>query len=152
MVEADSGQVEHVDAMPLEPTKIIDSGRHIIRYTTVCTNFVKIVRPFMNEDEGHSIVIKHLGEMQHQLNELKKRKGLNCDSEVQLDVDAVTNNKKDGVSVKHRKKKAKKTSITQDGPDVMNETSGMKKVNYFNNKFCMLYMDMCIYYQLGFRC
>jgi hypothetical protein len=33
-----------------------------------------------------SIVIKHLGEMQHQLNELKKRKGLNCDLEVQLDV------------------------------------------------------------------
>ena len=117
--------------MPLEPTKITNSGRHIIRYTTVCTNFAKIVRPFMNEDEGHSIVIKHLGEMQHQLNELKKRKGLNCDSEVQLEVDAVTNNEKGGVTVK-RRKKAKKTSITQDGPAVINETSGMKKVNYFN--------------------
>lgn len=80
----------------------------------------------MNEDEGHSIVINHLGEMQRQLNKLKKRKALNCDSEVQLEVDVVTNNNKNSVTVKRSKTKSKKTS-----PTIMNETSGMKKSKLF---------------------
>ncbi|OEL32260.1 hypothetical protein BAE44_0006720 [Dichanthelium oligosanthes] len=67
----------------LQPTKITTHGRHIVRYHTMCTNFAKIVRPFMVDDEGHEIVLKHVAALQSELNAHKKRKMSSSTSKIQ---------------------------------------------------------------------
>ncbi|XP_039820969.1 protein FAR1-RELATED SEQUENCE 5-like [Panicum virgatum] len=53
----DSG-VEVAANEPLQEAHITDHGKHVIRYSRMCTNFNKIVRPFMADDEGYGIVSK----------------------------------------------------------------------------------------------
>jgi len=53
----DSG-VEVAANEPLQEAQITDHGKHVIRYSRMCTNFNKIVRPFMADDEGYGIVSK----------------------------------------------------------------------------------------------
>ncbi|CAL5087997.1 unnamed protein product [Urochloa decumbens] len=44
----------------LQAPKISSSGKHIVRYSRICTSFNKIIVPHMGDDEGYSIVSKHL--------------------------------------------------------------------------------------------
>ena len=62
------GENVEVTGQPLQATQISNLGRHAVRYHTICTNFAQFVRPFMVEDESHSIVLKHVTAMQAELN------------------------------------------------------------------------------------
>ncbi|KAG2628032.1 hypothetical protein PVAP13_3KG267749 [Panicum virgatum] len=55
----DSG-VEVAANEPLQEAQITDHGKHVIRYSRMCTNFNKIARPFMADDEGYGIVSKQV--------------------------------------------------------------------------------------------
>ncbi|WVZ69554.1 hypothetical protein U9M48_018325, partial [Paspalum notatum var. saurae] len=78
----DGAENEEVAAGPLQAKEITEQGKHAIRYHAAYTKFSKIVRPFMIDDESHSIVLKHLDVMQHELAEFKKRKMLTAQGEV----------------------------------------------------------------------
>ncbi|CAL4988065.1 unnamed protein product [Urochloa decumbens] len=67
----------------LQAPEISSSGKHIVRYNRICTSFNKIIVPYMGDDEGYSIVSKHVAAMQSELNELKKRKASNVAPEPQ---------------------------------------------------------------------
>lgn len=85
----DSG-VEVAANEPLQEAQITDHGKHVIRYSRMCTNFNKIVRPFMAEDEGYAIVSKQVSALQSKLVALGKRRassvlsGLECE---QVDIE-----------------------------------------------------------------
>ncbi|CAL5033255.1 unnamed protein product [Urochloa decumbens] len=61
----------------LQAPEISSSRKHIVRYNRICTSFNKIIVPHMGDDEGYSIVSKHVAAMQAELNELRKRKASN---------------------------------------------------------------------------
>ena len=85
----DSG-VEVAANEPLQEAQITDHGKHVIRYSRMCTNFNKIVRPFMADDEGYGIVSKQVSALQSKLFALRKRRassvlpGLECE---QVDIE-----------------------------------------------------------------
>ncbi|KAG2589159.1 hypothetical protein PVAP13_5NG388581, partial [Panicum virgatum] len=58
---------------PLQEAQITDHGKHVIRYSRMCTNFNKIVRPFMADDEGYAIVSKQVSVLQSMLVALGKK-------------------------------------------------------------------------------
>ena len=67
----DSG-VEVAANEPRQEARIIDHRKHVIRYSRMCTNFNKIVRPFMADDEGYDIVSKQVTGLQSKLAALRK--------------------------------------------------------------------------------
>ncbi|OEL34001.1 hypothetical protein BAE44_0004981 [Dichanthelium oligosanthes] len=81
--KVDDGDNAEVAGDHLQPTQITTHGRHTVRYNTMCTNFAKIVRLFMIDDEGHEIVLKHVVALQSELNTHKKRKMSSSTSEIQ---------------------------------------------------------------------
>ena len=70
---------------PLQQAQITDYGKHVIHYSRMCTNFNKIVRPFMADDEGYDIVSKQVTALQYKLAVLRKRRassvlpGMECE-------------------------------------------------------------------------
>jgi len=85
----DSG-VEVATNEPLQEAQITDHGKHVIRYSRMCTNFNKIVRPFMADDEGYGIVSKQVSALQSKFVALRKRRvssvlpGVECE---QVDIE-----------------------------------------------------------------
>ncbi|CAL4993897.1 unnamed protein product [Urochloa decumbens] len=67
----------------LQAHELSSSGKHIVRYSRICTDFNKIIIPYMGNDEGYSIVSKHVAAMQADLNEMRKRKASNVASGLQ---------------------------------------------------------------------
>ena len=63
---------------------------HVIRYSRMCTNFNKIVRPFMADDEGYGIFSKQVSALQSKLIALRKMRassvllGMECE---QVDIE-----------------------------------------------------------------
>jgi len=80
------GENVEVTGEPLQATQISNLGRHAVRYHTICTNFAQFVRPFMVEDESHSIVLKHVTAMQAELNAHKNGGVPSSASQVQSNV------------------------------------------------------------------
>ncbi|KAJ1278899.1 hypothetical protein BS78_04G114300 [Paspalum vaginatum] len=70
----DDVENEEVTASPLESKEISNQGKHAIRYHTTCNKFSKIMRPFMIDDESHSIVLNHVDAIQHELAEYSRRR------------------------------------------------------------------------------
>ncbi|XP_039778410.1 protein FAR1-RELATED SEQUENCE 5-like [Panicum virgatum] len=68
----DSG-VEVAANEPFQEAQIIDHRKHVIHYSRMCTNFNKIVRPFMADDEEYGIVSKQVSALQSKLVALRKR-------------------------------------------------------------------------------
>lgn len=62
-----------VDSESLQAQKLTSQGKYIVRYSRMCNNFSKIVRPFMGDNEGYGVVSKHMDVMQCELVALKKR-------------------------------------------------------------------------------
>ena len=80
----DSG-VEVAANEPLQEAQIIDHGKHVIRYSRMCTNFNKIVRPFMADDEGYGIFSKQVSALQSKLVALRKRRASSVLPEVECE-------------------------------------------------------------------
>ncbi|RLN39020.1 hypothetical protein C2845_PM01G07430 [Panicum miliaceum] len=59
---------------PLQESQITSHGKHIVRYSRMCTDFNKIVRPFMVDDKAYGIVSKQVGALQTKLTALRKRR------------------------------------------------------------------------------
>ncbi|RLN34647.1 hypothetical protein C2845_PM03G30200 [Panicum miliaceum] len=84
--KVDDGENVEVAGEPLQATHITIQGRHAVRYHAICTNFAKIVRPFMVGDESHNIVLKHVAVMQVELNARKNGGLLSSASQAQGNV------------------------------------------------------------------
>ncbi|RLN30079.1 hypothetical protein C2845_PM05G18450 [Panicum miliaceum] len=59
---------------PLQEAQITSHGKHVVHYCRICTNFNKIVRPFMADDEAYGIVSKQVGTLQTKLATLRKQR------------------------------------------------------------------------------
>jgi hypothetical protein len=109
---------------PLQEAQITSHGKHVVCYSRMCTNFNKIVRPFMADDEGYGIVSKQVVALQSKLNALRKRRassvlpGMECE-QVDIEQPAVT---------RPQKKSCKKASSLAEkclDPNVSQQPSGM---------------------------
>ena len=123
----DSG-VEVAANEPLQEAQITDHGKHVIRYSRMCTNFNKIVRPFMADDEGYAIVSKQVSALQSKLVALGKRRassvlpGLECE---QVDIEQPA-------APRPQNKSRKKTSSSTGGggdPNLSQQPNGAYCLN-----------------------
>ena len=77
--------VEVATNEPLQEAQITSHGKHVVHYSRMCTDFNKIVRPFMGDDEGYGIVSKQVAALQSKLAALRKRRassvllGMECE-------------------------------------------------------------------------
>ncbi|CAL5029951.1 unnamed protein product [Urochloa decumbens] len=67
----------------LQASELSSHGKHIVRYSRLCTKFNNIIRPSIGDDEGYSIVSKHVAAMQAELLEMRKRKASSLPSGMQ---------------------------------------------------------------------
>jgi hypothetical protein len=69
-----------VVAESLQPQQLTDQGRYIVRYSRVCNGFSNIVRPFMGDDQGYGIIMKHMAAMQSELCAMNKMRASALDT------------------------------------------------------------------------
>ena len=121
---------------PLQQAQITDYGKHVIRYSRMCTNFNKIVRPFMADDEGYDIVSKQVTALQYKLAVLRKRRassvlqGMECEH---VDIEQ-------HATPRPQKKSRKKTSSSAVGVGTQNlsqQPTGMYS-NLYSNLYALL--------------
>ncbi|CAN6216833.1 unnamed protein product, partial [Urochloa humidicola] len=77
-------------------------------YSRICTSFNKIIRSCIGDDEGYSIVTKHVAAMQAELLEMRKRKA--CSLALGLQSEQVGQSSGGAVTTKSKKPR-KKASI-----------------------------------------
>jgi len=86
-------RVEVAANEPLLEAQITSHEKHVIHYSRMCTNFNKIVRPFMTDDKRYGIVSKQVATLQSKLAALRKRRvssvllGMECE---QVDIEQPT--------------------------------------------------------------